>query len=185
MSGDAMEQGMETLQLKQLDDAGRFAGYASIFHIVDNQNDRMLPGAFRQTLQDQQGDIKLLWQHNFDEPIGVFASMREDARGLYVEGRLLLDVQRAKEAHALLKAGAIGGLSIGYVPVKYHIDPETGVRVLEEVALYEVSIVTFPANSDATVQAVKEDAESVAAIRSGAFIRFADAVDRAIATLLA
>lgn len=178
-----MEQGMRSLQLKQLDDAGRFAGYASIFNVVDNQNDRVLPGAFRQTLAEQDGGIKLLWQHNFDEPIGVFTALREDTRGLYVEGRLLLDVQRAKEAHALLKAGAICGLSIGYVPVKYHIDPETGVRVLEEVALYEVSLVTFPANGDATVHAVKQEEGLDAAIRSGAMIRFADAVDRAIAVL--
>lgn len=170
-----MEQGMEMLQVKQLDEQGRFAGYASIFGLVDNQNDKMLAGAFATTLQEQDGDIKLLWQHNFEEPIGVFTALREDARGLYV--------QRAKEAHALLKAGAICGLSIGYVPVKYHIDAQTGVRVLEEVALYEVSLVTFPANSAATVHAVKEDAELSAALSSGALVQFADEIDRAIAIL--
>lgn len=178
-----MEQGMETLQLKRLDDNGRFAGYASIFGVVDNQNDMMLRGAFTRTLEGHEGDIRLLWQHRFEEPIGTFSLLREDARGLYVEGQLLLDVQRAREAHALLKAGAICGLSIGYVPVKYHIDAATGVRMLEEVALYEVSLVTFPANSEATVHAVKDDAELLADIRSGAVIRFADAVDRAISIL--
>lgn len=179
-----MEQGMETLQLKQLDDDGRFAGYASIFGVVDNQNDMMRRGAFMRTLEEQDGDIRLLWQHRFEEPIGIFSLLREDARGLYVEGRLLLDVQRAREAHALLKAGAICGLSIGYVPVKYHIDADTGVRVLEEVALYEVSLVTFPANSEATVHAVKEDGELENAIRSGALVRFSDEVDRAMSILL-
>lgn len=174
---------METLQLKQVDNEGRFAGYASIFGVVDNQNDKMLHGAFTRTLQEQDGDIRLLWQHRFEEPIGAFSLLREDARGLYVEGRLLLEVQRAREAHALLKAGAICGLSIGYVPVKYHIDAATGVRVLEEVALYEVSLVTFPANGEATVHAVKEDEDLSAAIRSGALIRFADEVDRAIGIL--
>lgn len=178
-----MEQGMETLQLKQLDDDGRFAGYASVFDVVDNQKDMIVQGAFTRTLREQEGDIRLLWQHNFDEPIGVFTTLREDTRGLYVEGRLLLDVQRAKEAHSLLKAGAICGLSIGYVPVEYHIDAQTGVRVLEEVALYEVSLVTFPANSAATVHAVKEDEVLIGDIRSGAMIHFADAVDRAISVL--
>lgn len=175
-----MEQVMDVLQVKQVDDEGRFAGYASIFNVVDNQNDRMLPGAFARTLAEQDGDVRLLWQHNFEEPIGIFTLLREDARGLYVEGRLLLDIQRAKEAHSLLKAGAICGLSIGYVPVKYHIDAATGVRVLEEVALYEVSLVTFPANSAATVQAVKDDAELRGAVQRGELIQFADAVDRAL-----
>jgi uncharacterized protein len=170
------------LQLKSVDEQGRFAGYASIFGVVDSQNDRMQSGAFRETLKDKSNAIRLLWQHNFEEPIGVFTLLQEDARGLYVEGRLLLDVQRAKEAHALLKAGAICGLSIGYVPVKYHIDPQSGVRVLEEVALYEVSLVTFPANAQATVQTVKQEDWS-AELRSGQFIQLSEAIDRAIHVL--
>ncbi|MCH2548115.1 MAG: HK97 family phage prohead protease [Alphaproteobacteria bacterium] len=167
------------LQLKTIDDQGRFAGYASIFEVVDSQNDRMEAGAFRETLKENTNSIKLLWQHNFEEPIGVFTNLREDAKGLYVEGKLLMDVQRAKEAHALLKAGAICGLSIGYVPVRYSIEPDSGVRVLHEVALYEVSVVTFPANSAATVEAVKHQ-DMAAEVRSGSLIRFADEVDRAI-----
>lgn len=168
------------LHLKSYDDNGAFAGYASIFHVVDNQQDMMVAGAFRETLE-KSGNIKLLWQHNFDEPIGYFTQLYEDARGLYVEGKLLLDVQRAKEAHALLKAGAIAGLSIGYVPVKYHIDAPTGVRMLEEVDLYEISLVTFPANEQATVHAVKH--EETQHLRNGDFIRLSDEIDRAIALL--
>jgi HK97 family phage prohead protease len=172
------------LQLKSVDEQGGFSGYASIFGVVDSQNDRMEQGAFSETLKDKNTHIKLLWQHCFDEPIGVFTTLREDARGLYVEGKLLLDVQRGREAHTLLKAGAICGLSIGYVPVKYRIDPHTGVRVLQEVALYEVSVVTFPANAAAMVQAVKQDdAPMLAERRSGQIIRFADEVERAIAIL--
>lgn len=170
------------LQLKTVDEQGRFAGYASIFGVVDNQNDRMERGAFAETLKDSARGIRLLWQHNFDEPIGVFTILREDARGLYVEGRLLPEVQRAREAHALLKEGAICGLSIGYVPVRHHIDPETGVRVLQEVALYEVSLVTFPANAAATVHAVKEN-DFRGQLRSGMLIQLADEIDRAISIL--
>lgn len=170
------------IELKSVDEQGDFSGYASIFGVVDSQNDRMKRGAFRETLKENMHNVRLLWQHDFEEPIGVFTTLREDARGLYVEGRLLLDVQRAKEAYALLKAGAICGLSIGYVPVEYHLDADTGVRVLEEVALYEVSLVTFPANSEATVHAVKQE-DMTAQLRDGQFIRAADTLDRAIGIL--
>lgn len=179
------------LSIKQVDAQGHFSGYASIFNMVDSQKDMIRQGAFSKTLAESNGDIKLLWQHNFEEPIGVFTHLAENARGLYVEGTLLLDVQRAREAHALLKAGAIAGMSIGYVPVKHRIDPETGVRILEEVALYEISLVTFPANSEARVTTVKADEHEqeekaedwTAAIRSGQFMCLAEELERAIAVL--
>jgi len=82
--------------------------------------------------------------------------MREDERGLYVEGKLLVnDVQQARETHALLKAGAISGMSIGYRVVKDETDGKSGVRRLLELKLFEVSVVTFPANEAATITAVK------------------------------
>lgn len=105
------------LQVKALGADGTFAGYASVFDIVDNQKDIMIKGAFSATLKQGAGAVKLLWQHQQDEPIGVFERMFEDSVGLYVEGRLLLDVQKANEAYALLKAGAVSGLSIGYLRV--------------------------------------------------------------------
>lgn len=144
------------LQVKSLGEDGTFAGYASVFDIVDNQKDIMMKGAFAGTLKKGASAIKLLWQHQQDEPIGVFEKMFEDAVGLYVEGRLLLDVQKAREAHALMKAGAVSGLSIGYSPTRYRIDAETGVRMLAEVDLFEVSLVTFPANAQSKVTVVKQ-----------------------------
>lgn len=142
------------LQLKSIDEAGRFAGYASVFGIVDSQHDMVRRGAFERSLSLSR-NVKLLWQHQQDEPIGVFDRIFEDANGLYVEGRLLLDVRRGREAYTLLKTGAVSGLSIGYSPVKYHIDAETGVRHLSDVDLWEVSLVTFPANTAANVTVVK------------------------------
>ena len=71
-----------------------FAGYASVFGMVDSQNDVIMKGAFSRTLKKRRGEVKLLWQHQVDEPIGVFTLIREDSHGLYVEGRLLLDLQR-------------------------------------------------------------------------------------------
>lgn len=176
------------LSLKSLDDAGRFAGYASVFDVVDSQRDIIVRGAFAQTLKGRIGGIKLLWQHQQDEPIGVFDNLFEDMHGLYVEGRLLLDIQRAREAYALLKTGAISGLSIGYSPVRYHIDADTGVRVLSQVDLWEVSLVTFAANEAAGVTVVKgapEPEEWNAAVATGGLIELSSALDRAISTLRA
>ncbi|MCE2926449.1 MAG: HK97 family phage prohead protease [Rickettsiales bacterium] len=180
------------LFLKSLDEQGRFAGYASVFDHVDNQRDRVVSGAFYKTLQGRVSSIKLLWQHQQSEPIGIFERIFEDDIGLYVEGRLLLSVQRAKEAYELLKEGAVSGLSIGYSPVRYQIDPESGIRTLLEVDLWEISLVTFPANSAAQVTVVKSKPSSVsyeegadynASIRCGHFIALSNSIDRAILAL--
>jgi uncharacterized protein len=174
------------LELKKLDKEGRFAGYASVFNIVDNQRDIMLPGAFSSTIHKGTANIKFLWQHQQDEPIGVIQRLSEDSHGLYVEGRLLLDVQKAQEAYSLLKAGAISGLSIGYSPVRYSIDPDTGVRLIAEVDLWEISLVTFPANSDANVTLLKSstiDAEWKQAVANGELVKLAEALDRAAMVL--
>lgn len=172
-----------TLQLKSLDEKGRFAGYASVFNVIDNQRDVMLRGAFTQTLKGRVAAIRLLWQHQQEEPIGIFEQLFEDANGLYAEGRLLLSVQRGREAHDLLKAGAISGLSIGYSPVRYGVDPETGVRKLSEVELWEISLVTFPANASAQVTVVKSESDWPELLRSGQVLALAEALDRAIAAL--
>ena len=98
--------------LKNLTNQGEFTGYASIFNIADQQNDVILPGAFRKTINQQNyKKIKLLWQHDHNQPIGVFSKIMEDATGLYVEGNLLLDVTKGKEVYSLLQAGAINDLS--------------------------------------------------------------------------
>lgn len=168
------------LEVKSIDSTGHFAGYASVFDIVDNQKDIMMQGAFAATLKKGAGAIKLLWQHQQDEPIGVFEKMFEDAVGLYVEGRLLLDVQKGREAFALLKSGAVTGLSIGYSPTRYTIDSATGVRLLAEVDLFEVSLVTFPANAAAKVTVVKSAKKSAEPVD---LIHLQDALDKALTTL--
>lgn len=144
------------LSLKSLDEEGVFAGYASVFNVVDSQRDMILPGAFAGTLGGRKGEVKLLWQHDMREPIGVIEELREDGNGLYVKGRLLLEIGRAREAYALLKRGVISGLSIGYSPVKYRLDAGSGVRLLAAVELWEISLVTFPANEAARVTVVKQ-----------------------------
>ena len=143
--------------VKALDESGAFEGYASLFDVIDGFDDRVAPGAFAKTLAASQGGrgVKMLWQHDAAEPIGAWDSIAEDKRGLHVRGRLLLDVRRGAEAHALLKAGAIDGLSIGYSTVEAAYDPDKRSRRLTEIALWEISLVTFQACPGATVTAVK------------------------------
>lgn len=141
--------------VKSMEENGAFSGYASVFGIVDSQNDLIMKGAFSNTLKKRGGEVRLLWQHQVDEPIGVFALIREDSHGLYVEGKLLLDLQRGSEAYSLLKNGAINGLSIGYTVKSAGYSSDHYIRLINEVELWEISLVTFPANEGAVVTSVK------------------------------
>ncbi len=165
------------LEIKELEENGTFAGYASVFGVIDSQNDVVIRGAFADSLRGRVGEIKLLWQHDMREPIGMIEELREDEQGLYLKGRLLMEVGRAREAYALLKSGAVKGLSIGYSPRRYRIDPDSGIRSLAAVDLWEVSLVTFPANEAAFVTVVKT--KSAASHE----IRLLDALKRADAAL--
>lgn len=150
--------------IKAMNDDGTFEGYGSVFGVMDSYRDIVLPGAFAKTLSDhRQRDSMpaLLWQHRSDEPIGVWEDMREDDHGLFARGRLALDTQRGKEAHSLLKMGALKGLSIGYaVPADgAEWDEDAEVLKLSEIDLWETSLVTFPANREAQVTQVRQALE--------------------------
>jgi uncharacterized protein len=142
-------------EIKSLRSDGSFAGYASVFGVVDSQRDVVKPGAFKATLKDRAQPVQLLWQHQWESPIGTIESLLEDKHGLYIQGRLLMEVAQAREAHALLKARVIRGLSIGYSVKRSRRDPQSGIRQLLEVDLWEVSLVTMPANEAAQVTIVK------------------------------
>jgi HK97 family phage prohead protease len=134
---------------------GRFEGYASVFNVVDGGNDLVLPGAFRNSLRDRgPRGIKLLWQHDPREPVGVIEDIAEDNYGLFVRGRLLAGVRRAGEAWGLVKSGALDGLSIGFHAVTADRRAD-GRRVLKQVDLWEVSLVTFPMNDRARILSLK------------------------------
>jgi HK97 family phage prohead protease len=165
MSQDTMTRGAElkraafASEYKALDEGpiGRFSGYGSVFGAVDAYGDVVLPGAFTDTLKraTESGRMPaMLWQHNPTMPIGVWRTMREDAKGLYVEGELA-DTQLGREAYSLLKMGALSGLSIGFNVVDEAFNRNTNTRELRAVNLWEVSPVTFPANGDARVAQVK------------------------------
>ncbi|MBL4894551.1 MAG: HK97 family phage prohead protease [Emcibacter sp.] len=150
------------------DRIGHFEGYASVFNVVDRGNDLILPGAFKRSLRERgAGGVKFLWQHDPKESVGILDEIREDARGLYVRGRLILDVGRAREAYQLLGAGALDGLSIGFHTLK-STQRADGVRLLAQVDLWEISLVTFPMNEQARISAFKTD--FITAVDETAFV---------------
>lgn len=144
-------------ETKSLDDGGSFSGYASVFGVQDSDGDVIVKGAFANTLQRarESGRMpKMLWQHNPSQIIGKFTEMSEDDRGLYVKGSLILDVAQGREAYALLKAGVLDGMSVGF-NIREGVRGAGAGRVIEEVDLWEVSLVTWGANPEALISNVK------------------------------
>lgn len=152
--------------VKAVTDEGVIEGYASTFGNVDSAGDVIAPGAFTRTLAAWRAKgrpVPVLWQHDAYDPIGVTTSIEEDDKGLRVTAKLVTEVARARDAHALAKAGALGGLSIGFsVPAiasdgqpAIVWDEEQRAAVFREVRLWEYSLVTFPANEEAVLTSVK------------------------------
>ena len=145
-------------KLKALSESGQFSGYGSVFGVKDSYGDIVVPGAFTDSLAAQKAAGRMpamLWQHRSAEPLGVYTDMKEDSIGLVVEGQLALSTVRGAEAYSLLKRGALSGLSIGYMSREDSFDRVTGITTLKKLDLWEVSLVTFPANDAARVQGVK------------------------------
>tara|TARA_R100000388_G_C7242548_1_gene162580 strand:- start:214 stop:1086 length:873 start_codon:yes stop_codon:yes gene_type:complete len=143
---------------------GSFSGYGSIFGNKDLGNDVVEAGAFAKSLRRRKPkQVKLLWQHKQDMPIGVFDKITEDGEGLAVQGRLALGTQLGRDAYELMKMGALDGLSIGYKadPNKQGYDSRRRRRMLKEVDLMEISLVTFPMNPKARVSSVKGEAWTI------------------------
>ncbi|MEN6587905.1 MAG: HK97 family phage prohead protease [Sulfuricella sp.] len=153
------------LQIKATGDDGTVEGYGSVFGVRDNYDDVIAKGAFIQSLKDHKaaGTMPaMLWQHDADKPIGVWTEMVEDEKGLRIKGQLAMETVKGKEAHALLKMGALNGLSIGFMSKEWAYDRDTEVRTLTAIDLWEVSLVTFPANEKARVTNVKASPDDVA-----------------------
>lgn len=159
-----------TFDVKEVDEEGHFSGYASVYGVIDAYRERVAPGAFANTLRKWQTRGRLppaLWQHRSAEPVGPFTKMVEDERGLYTEGQLLVkDVQRAREARALMQSKTVDGMSIGFNSVVEEWNSEEKLLTLKEIDLWEVSIVTFPANSESLITEVRSMlAEGVPSIK--------------------
>lgn len=144
------------LDLKSVGSDGAFAGYASLFGREDLGRDVVMRGAFAESLKARgAGGVRMLFQHDPAQPIGVWDEITEDAKGLFARGRMLPDVARAREVLSLMKAGALDGLSIGFKALKARRDAKSGVRRLEKIDLWEISVVTFPMLPDARVASFK------------------------------
>jgi len=143
-----------------MSEGSKIQGYASVFGVRDRGGDIVMPGAYAASLARMAsagGRVRMLWQHDQGQPIGVWDEVIEDAHGLKVSGRLLGDVAKGREAMALMQAGAVDGLSIGYRTVRAEKLPQGG-RKLIELDLWEVSLVTFPMLPAARVSAKAEAA---------------------------
>ena len=151
-----------TLSIKAVGDDGTVEGYGSVFGVRDSYDDVIASGAFKGTLAghaDAGTMPAMLWQHDPSQPIGIWTEMREDAKGLFIKGQLALQTRQGAEAYALLKLGALTGLSIGFIAKQWGYDRETDVRTLTEIDLWEVSMVTFPANEKARITGVKSSSD--------------------------
>jgi HK97 family phage prohead protease len=160
MTADALiarrERKFARMEIKMLDGAGAFAGYASLFGEVDLGKDRVERGAFLRSLARRGAPgIRMLFQHDPAEPIGTWRVIREDGRGLYVEGVLADGVSRAREVRELIRTRAVDGLSIGFQTVRSKSDPKTGIRQILEADLWEISVVTFPMLPGARIAGTK------------------------------
>jgi uncharacterized protein len=154
--------------------SGVFEGYASLFGKRDQQGDVVVAGAFAESLA-RKGvtGIRMLFQHSPAEPVGSWVDIEERPRGLWVRGRLNLNVQRGRELLALLDAGGLDGLSIGFKTVRARNDRATGTRQLLAVDLWEISLVTFPMLDGARVSKVK----SAARARADAYFKLPPAIN--------
>lgn len=151
----ARETKLLAAPLAGIGEDGVFEGYASLFGVADLGRDAVAPGAFADSLARRGvAGIRMLWQHDPAEPIGRWLAIAEDARGLRVRGKLNLSVARAREIHALMRDGAIDGLSIGFRAERARAE-RSGLRRLEKVDLWEISVVTFPMQPGARVAGVK------------------------------
>ncbi len=146
-------------------DGTQIEGHASLFGLTDQGGDIVQKGAYAASLKRlaARGDkVRMLWQHDPTKPIGVWDEIHEDDKGLWVKGRLLPEIAQAREAAALIAAGAIDGLSIGYRTISAERDGK-GRRLLSEVELWEVSLVTFPMLAEAKVGKKSDRAFEMAA----------------------
>lgn len=146
-----------------IDAEGRFSGYASVFNRLDSGGDIVLRGAFAKSLAKRRGRIRLLFQHDPKEPVGIWEEMHEDEHGLFVAGKLVPGVPRAEALKRLIENRALDGLSIGFRTVKASREAGTGHRCLSEIDLYEISIVTFPMMEEARIASPLSAGAAIAA----------------------
>jgi len=150
------ERKYSSLDVEAVERDGTFSGYASLFGRVDLGRDMVERGAFADSIEKRgAGGIRMLFQHDPNQPIGTWQEIREDERGLFVRGKLATGVAKAREVLELMRDGALDGLSIGFRTVRAVSEPRTGIRRIRKADLWEISVVTFPMLPEARVEKVK------------------------------
>ena len=174
MSNRFAKQECQFTITKALTEDGTFEGYASTFGNEDSGGDTIRKGAFKkglEKLRKEKRKVKMLWQHDRYAPIGGFTEFAEDDKGLWVQGKLTLGVQKAQEAYLLMQDEVIDSMSIGGYVIKELWDNKTLKRELLEVELREISPVTFAANDKARIEVVKQLEEAVTIGELEAYLR--------------
>lgn len=156
------------IKSEEINENGSFTGYASVFDKKDDsrrwidgiitEGDVVRYGAFTESISKggRNGNgIVMLWQHMSDQVPGIWTSFEENKTGLKVKGDLLLDTQLGKESYVRAKNGAIKGLSIGFDTIEWSLDEKKKIREIKKAELWEISLVTFPAQKKANIIDVK------------------------------
>jgi len=156
-AGEPLETKFAALEVKRESESADYltiSGYGAVFGNADNGGDIIINGAFKECIASGR-KIKMLWQHDPSQPIGVWDEMREDDNGLYMKGRISKKATKGAEIAELVNMGAIEGLSIGYRTQEYEMDVDQGFRKLTKLDLWETSVVTFPMNELANIYDMK------------------------------
>jgi len=173
------------VEFKAFGDSGSFEGYASIFGNIDLGGDVIERGAFKEIIKGRDGKVKVLNQHSTRDPIGV-AEVKQDDKGLYFQGQLILEAPSARSAYALMKGGALDGMSIGYDVLEGGAKIlESGIRQLKALKLWKISPVTFGMNPLAGIDSVKSSGNITTIREFEDFLRDAGGFSKAQATDIA
>jgi hypothetical protein len=142
------------LAVEQVTDEGKISGYANVYGIKDLGNDIVAHGAFADSIKGKT--FPMLWGHDqFEPPIGVWEIAKEDSKGLYVEGQITLGMTKARDVFEGIKAKSVSGLSVGFKTLDADEDEKSGIRTIKKADLWEVSVVTFPMNTESRIDAAK------------------------------
>ena len=177
MGENSMDFKAIKFETKAIDD-NKFEGYASYFNNIDSYDDIIERGAFKKTISENRGRIKVLWQHDAAEPIGIPEEMYEDDNGLYVRAKISM-TDTGKKAMTLIRDGVITEMSIGYDVMKddYKMMGNRRVRMLKEVRLWEFSPVTFAANDKAKIMKMRSLLENVKYDNMDAVLQYIKSLD--------
>lgn len=140
---------INNIEYKKENDQFIISGYASIFDVKDHDNDILEFGSFQNSIANIS-KIKFLWQHEQKSPIGTIDKLYEDKKGLFLKASINSKIPQGLQAINLVKTGLIDGLSVGFTINKSHYSNEN-VRIISDATLWEISLVTFPANEGAKI----------------------------------